>query len=247
MNLLRCLSTIILFSIVNPWCHAADLEWTNANGNSEFYDEGNWIITAGDIGGIGVGNIPPAGTIDPIQAGGTPVLHNLFVIDDMADMSMGDLGLDPVLGSLTINGFGQVMSAEPYSSILSTPDADGNGADVTTNDTSELMADALSGIELGMNDQSTVSLFNENDPLSGNTRVVLSSMPSPCLVLGGISPSDAMTMYGGNITTTPGATINFGPNSPFGTVIKAANVPEPACLLPTFLAICLLSRFRRSS
>lgn len=245
MKLMRYLTTLSTFLVLIQLGHAADLQWTNANGNEDFFDEGNWVISDGDIGGLGVGNIPPAGTIDPIGIGTSPVVHNLFVIDDMADMSIGDLGLDAEMGSLTINGTGQVMSEEPYTSILSTPDANGNGADVTTNDTSELMADSLSGIELDINDESVVSLFSDSDPLSGNTRAALSSMPSPCLVLTGISPTNAMTMYGGNITTTPGATINFGANNPFGTVIKAANLPEPSGMFSTLFALGLLSLARR--
>lgn len=242
MKLSRAFVPLCLILLFIPFSKAADLEWTNATQNSDFYDEGNWIITSGSINTSIVGDIPPAGTIDPMAVGTDPIAHNLFVMDGMADMSLGDLALDMEMGSLTIEEDGEVMSSEPYTSIESFPF---DGADVTTNDNSELSAESLGGIELDMNDESIVSLFNDSDPLSGNTRVALSSMPSPCLVLGGISPTNALTMYTGNITTTPGATITFGEHNPFGTVIKAANIPEPSTMFSAIFALGIIGAFRR--
>ncbi len=236
------LLTVTFFVAFSESTNAAELEWTGQAGDADFYNEANWILVAGSIDDAVVGESPPLGTIDPFAVGGAPIAHDLRINQGTANMEVGDLGLDANMGSLTINGEGEVTTPQDDpAAIMSLPSS---GAGVTATERSSLSANYLDGIQLDLRDEANVSLASD-DPLRGDIQVMLTSMPSPCLVLDGVSPGNALTMYMDNITTSPGSEITFGNNNPFGTIIKAANSPEPSGMMSLFVGVGLLSLFRK--
>lgn len=225
--------------------NGASLEWTGEAGTPDFFDETNWVIMDGQIGNSGPGMNPPSGTIDPFVAGVAPIMHDLFVMNaGTVDFSNGDIGLQSELGSLMIDGDSSVVSDADQA--MSVASVGGFGALLEMAGDALLEANGLIGVDLNVADRSTVRLFDDVDPLPDDTMVTFTStMPSPCLVLGGISPGDAQTMYGSQIGTNDGGMIDYNEGNPFGTIIKAANMPEPAANLTALMGLAGLAMMRR--
>ena len=233
---------MVLLLTTSQFSSAAKIEWNGATG-ADFFDESNWLITEGTIGNNRPGTPPPQGTIDPFTANGgaEPIMHDLLLLNGLADYSAGDIGLAASTGTLSLFG-DATLDTMSMSSIFSFGDF---GASISTAENATLNSRFLSGIDLSMADNSTVFLTDENDPLpEGTQTILLTTMPSPCLVFDSVDPKTAETMYMESIESATGM-VEFRGGNPFGTVIKSANLPEPSSVSSALLAVFCLGFLRR--